>query len=330
MKEQIARPEKIAAMDTAFQPATPAQSPLEGGRASAGNRDQWRGFALAAACLTLLFCKPLYSLARFAARSDLYSYILLIPFVSLYLVWLKKRDLPRGSRPIRWLAAFPSGAGLAALAGYGWAVHGAAALAEADGLALLAFSFFSLLAGAACLFLGREHLRALVFPLGFLIFITPIPGFLMDGIEVFLQQGSAAVAHTLFSLSGTPFARNGLVFQLPGIPIRVAPECSGIHSSLILFITSLLAGHLFLRTPWKRTVLALAVIPLALVRNGLRIFTIGELCVHIGPEMIISVIHRRGGPLFFLLSLAPFFFFLIILQKSDRTRGKTSPQNPEI
>jgi exosortase C (VPDSG-CTERM-specific) len=159
---------------------------------------------------------------------------------------------------------------------------------------------------------------------------VPIPGILMDGIETFLQHGSAAVAHALFSLSGAPFARDGLVFQLPGISLTVAPECSGIHSSLILFITSLLAGHLFLRTPWKRTVLALAVVPLALIRNGARIFTIGELCVHIGPEMINSAIHRHGGPWFFLLSLIPFFFLLLLLQKSDRARDAMGSKNPGI
>lgn len=316
---------------SAEEPALVVASPCpDSGRELAGSAGQWRAFALASVCLALLFCKPLYSLVRFAARSELFSYLLLVPFVSLYLVWSKKRDLPRGSRPIRWLAVFPFGVGLGALAGYGWAVHGTTALTEADALALMAFSFFSLLVGAACLFLGRELLRAIAFPLAFLVFITPLPEFLMDGIEVFLQHGSAAVAHALFSLAGTPFARDGLLFQLPGIPIRVAPECSGIHSSLVLFITSLLAGHLFLRAPWKRTMLTLAVIPLALIRNGARIFTIGELCVHIGPEMINSAIHRRGGPWFFLLSLIPLFLLLLVLQKSDRTKDAIGSKNPGI
>jgi exosortase/archaeosortase family protein len=104
----------------------------------------------------------------------------------------------------------------------------------------------------------------------------------------------------------------------------VASECSGIHSTLVLLITSLMAGYLFLHSPWKRTWLVLAMVPLALLRNGFRIFVIGQLCVHIGPEMINSPIHRRGGPLFFVLSLIPFFLFLIYLRKSER-RGKNSP-----
>jgi exosortase/archaeosortase family protein len=109
--------------------------------------------------------------------------------------------------------------------------------------------------------------------------------------------------------------------------MEVAPQCSGIHSSLALFILSLLAGHLFLRSRWKRATLALAVIPLALLRNGFRVFTIGQLCVHIGPEMIDSYIHRHGGPFFFILSLVPFCILLFFLMKSDRLLRQPAPRN---
>jgi exosortase/archaeosortase family protein len=116
-------------------------------------------------------------------------------------------------------------------------------------------------------------------------------------------------------------------FQLPGFSMEVAPECSGIQSSLVLFLTSLLAGHLFLRTPWKRAVLILAVIPLGILRNGFRIFTIGQLCMRLGPEMIHSPIHRQGGPVFFALSLMPFFLLLIVLWKSDQVGEKIKPKH---
>jgi len=85
----------------------------------------------------------------------------------------------------------------------------------------------------------------------------------------------------------------------------VGQACSGIHSSWVLFITSLLASHLLLRTRWRRIALVAFVIPLGIVRNGFRILVIGLLCVHVGPHMVDSIIHRRGGPLFFALSLVP-------------------------
>ena len=115
-----------------------------------------------------------------------------------------------------------------------------------------------------------------------------------------------------------PFLRDGLEFRLPDITLQVAPECSGIHSTWVLFITSLVAGQMILRRPWSRVLLCLVVLPLALLRNGFRVFVIGELCVHLGPRMIDSPIHHRGGPLFFALSLVPFFLWLYFLRQRER------------
>jgi exosortase/archaeosortase family protein len=131
----------------------------------------------------------------------------------------------------------------------------------------------------------------------------------------------------LFELSGMPLLRQDTFFRLPTLPLEVAPECSGIHSTVVLFITSLVAGYVCLRSPWRRALLTLIVIPLALLRNGLRIFTIGELCVNIGPEMLDSYIHRRGGPIFFALSLIPFFLILLLLWKSERKGPPTDPDS---
>ena len=72
-----------------------------------------------------------------------------------------------------------------------------------------------------------------------------------------------------------------------------------------------------LKDPWRRLALVPFVIPLAILRNGFRILVIGLLCVNIGPQMIHSLIHRRGGPLFFVLSLIPFFLVLWWLRKRD-------------
>jgi exosortase len=125
------------------------------------------------------------------------------------------------------------------------------------------------------------------------------------------------MANLLFNLSGMPFLRAGQIFQLPNITLEVAQECSGIRSSLVLFITSILAANLFLNTTWRRLALVAIVIPLGILRNGFRILVIGLLCVHVGPQMIHSVIHRRGGPLFFVLSLVPLLLFLWLLRKGD-------------
>jgi exosortase/archaeosortase family protein len=87
---------------------------------------------------------------------------------------------------------------------------------------------------------------------------------------------------------------------------------------VVLFITSVLASHLFLKSTWRRVALLTFVIPLAIVRNGFRILVIGLLCVHIGPHMIDSTIHHRGGPIFFALSLIPLLVFMSWLRRHDK------------
>ena len=282
------------------------------------NSSHWRNLALMATALVLCFSVPLYDLATFAAGDDLYSYILLIPLISIYLAWQKWKILPPFTGAARMSAAFFLAGGVAMLGGYALACHSALKLTEDDYLAFMMSAFFLFFTGGCCLFLGKEIARVLAFPIGFLIFMAPMPAFLLHGTETFLQYGSAFAAGFFFNLSGATFFRDGLVFQLPGISLEVAPECSGIHSSLVLFITSSIAGYLFLHSPWKRAVLVLAVIPLALLRNGFRVYVLGELCTHIGPQMIGSPIHHHGGPLFFALSLIPFFLLLILLRRSER------------
>jgi exosortase/archaeosortase family protein len=83
-------------------------------------------------------------------------------------------------------------------------------------------------------------------------------------------------------------------------------------------MTSLVASQLFLKSPWHRFILLALVLPLAIVRNSLRILVIGLLCVHVGPHMIESYIHRQGGPIFFVLSLGPLFVMLALLRRQER------------
>ena len=280
---------------------------------------QFRKFALATAVLALGFGGPLWHLFWFAVRDDLHSYIPLIPVISVYLAWTQKSELPRQSSPARLLAVLFFTAGAAAMAGYLVLARSVTAENIENCLALGTLAWLLCLTGAGCWFLGDALMRALAFPFLLLIFMVPFPVFLRAGIEDGLQHGSAVVADWMFVLSGTPLWREGMEFHLPGMNLEVAPECSGIHSTLVLFITSLVAGQMILRRPWKRMVLCLAVIPLALLRNGFRVFVIGQLCIHISPKMIDSPIHHHGGPLFFVLSLVPFFLLLYYLKKSERT-----------
>ncbi len=280
-----------------------------------------KSFCFALALLLLCFSLTLYNLARFAFHSELYSYILLIPFVSIQLAWGKRDKLINHAEPARAFSIAAALTGMVLLAIYWLIIHPACWEASADRLAVAIGAFLAFLFAACFWFLGKENVRMLAFPLGFLAFMIPFPRCVEDGVVYFLQHGSAVAAALFFKLSGMSIAQDDTSFQLPGFSLQVAPECSGIHSSLVLVITSVVGGYYFLRTPWKRAVFSFAVIPLALLRNGFRVFVIGMLCVHISPEMIDSPIHHRGGPIFFALSLIPLFILLYYLYKSDQPKG---------
>ena len=280
-------------------------------------RQHGLGFLLFSILLVAIFSKPLFSLAVYAAGGELHSHILLIPLVSAYLIYIRRRALPRDyTFSVRW-ALIPLLAGAISLAA-AWTpgVLGRPS-SQNDYLALMALSFVCFVAAGGFFFLGRKWMTAAAFPFAFLIFMVPMPDRVADLLETASKLASADAANTLFNISGTPVLRDGTFFHLPNITIQVAQECSGIRSSLVLFITSLLAAHLFLRKPWRKIVLVAAVIPLGILRNGLRIAFIGLLCVHFGPEMIHSVLHKRGGPLFFVLSLIPLFLLLWWLRSGE-------------
>jgi exosortase C (VPDSG-CTERM-specific) len=280
------------------------------------------GWAVWAILLTLLFMRPLAALMRHAAASDLHSHVVLVPFIAGYLFYSRRQSLPAPGRRSLTGTAIMGGVGFAILAaGVGWRER----LSVNDHLALTAISYVSFLVAGAFLSFGTRWVAAAAFPFAFLIFLAPLPDAAVHWLERASALASADVAAVFFAATGTPLVREGPVFELPGIVLQVARECSGIRSSWVLFITSVLASHLFLRRPWRRLVLVAFVIPLGILRNGFRVFVIGMLCVHVGPHMIDSIIHRQGGPAFFLLSLVPLFLLLWWLRRQERWEERRKP-----
>jgi exosortase C (VPDSG-CTERM-specific) len=269
--------------------------------------------------LTLLLIRPLARLMLYVAGSNLDSYILLVPLVAGYLLYIERRQFPTVCRSSIVGTLAVGGIGIAALAA---AIAWKGSLSLNDHLALMALAFVSFVAAGGFLFLGSRWMAAAAFPVAFLIFMVPLPDGAVDWLEKASVVASAEAAALFFNITGTSLVRHGTVFELPGIVLRVGQECSGIRSSWVLVITSLLASHLFLRSSWRRVVLVAFVIPLGILRNGFRILVIGLLCVHVGPEMIDSPIHHRGGPIFFALSLVPLLLLAWWLRHGEQTPGR--------
>ena len=263
----------------------------------------------------VLFWEPVKLLIHFSFQYVHFSHIFLIPPLSLILIlWERKRvfsSIGSSYRPGLLLL-------LVAAVLYGVASRNSFVLSQHDYLSVSTLALVLTWLGLFVLFYGLRSFRAAAFPLLFLLLMVPVPEVLLWKIISALQEGSAAVAHGLFELSGVPTYRDGFLFTLPGLTIEVAEECSGIRSSIALFVTSLLAGHLFLRSGWGRIVLTLSIIPLAILKNGLRIVVITLLGIHVDQGFLTGYLHHRGGIVFFLLSLSLLAIVLGMLQRFEK------------
>jgi exosortase len=279
-------------------------------------RTAWFAFCVG---LTLAaFWAPLSMLIRFSFQQEHYSHIILIPAVSAFLFFLERRRIFSHVE-----TCWGAGLGLLVAGGliYSFGQRHFASASENDQLSIAIFAVVVIWVGGFVLSYGIRAFRAGLFPVLVLFLMVPIPDSLLDRVIFWLQTGSAEVSYAVFELVGVPVFRTGFVFSLPDVTIEVSKECSGIRSSLALLIMSLLAGHLFLRSAWKKVLLTLAALPLLIVKNGIRIVTLSLLSIYVDPSFLTGSLHRKGGILFFLLALVILAPVLWLLQKSEQTRS---------
>jgi len=274
------------------------------------------GFVLASG---LIFWKTWAALIAYSLQNESASHILLIPVIALFLLFSERSRIFLQNRVAYGpgLAVIFCAIGLFLLA---------TRLSAAGGyrLSLEALSIVVLWIGGFLACYGFEVARAGLFPLLFLLLMVPWPNAILDRAIYWLQEGSTDVTYTIFKALGIPVFRQGFVLTVPGVAIEVATECSGIRSSMALLITCLLAAHFYLRTKWKMLVFILLVIPLSVVKNGIRIATLTLLSLYISPDFLRGRLHREGGFVFFFLALAMLFPVLRVLERSEK-RGQYEP-----
>ena len=261
------------------------------------------------------FWSDLRALVRLCLSRDEYSHIILIPFVSAFLIY-------RNRQKIFISQAFDVGVGLPlVIIGIGLHILALVSGTQSPLFAVTAVLLFVLGSFAACY--GRRAFLAAMFPLLFLVFMLPLPNATMDQVILFLQRGSAALSEVFYRIMGIPVLRQGFTFVLPGVTIEIAKECSGIHSSIALLITTVLAAHLFLRSNWRRGLLCLAVVPIAIVKNGIRIVTLSTLAAYVNPIFLTGPSHHQGGVIFFAMGVASISLLLVLLRSADNANSQT-------
>ena len=242
-----------------------------------------------------------------------YSHIVTIPFISLFLIYLDRHAIFAKVEARPRLGALVMAVAIA----MAWLPR-LLRFDEETAWSLAIFSMVTTCLGAFVLCYGTDAFRKASFGLLLTVFMVPLPPFILHAVIGFLQRASAEASAVLFELLGVSVFRQDFVFALPGLTIKIAEECSGIRSTLALSIVGLVAGHLYLRSTWAKAVLALTVVPLAIVKNGIRIVILSLLGIHVDPSFVgASLLHRYSGLPVFALAFAILGAIIWLLQRSE-------------
>jgi exosortase len=218
-----------------------------------------------------------------------YTHGFIVPLFSGWLVWQDRERL-------RKLAVAPSVWGVACLA-FGLLLFALGFLGAE--LFLQRASSVVVLAGLVLLLLGPGFLRALGFPLLFLLFMVPIPAVLRNVIAFPLQLFAAQTAAFCMSGVGVPVVREGNVIVLAQTTLEVADACSGIRSLQALLALAAVYAFLTQRTLWRRAVIFASAIPIAIAANAFRVSGTGLLAHYFGLETAQGFYHSLAGYLMF-------------------------------
>jgi len=265
-------------------------------------------FWLLASCL--VYRAPLSNLIHYAlVQQDIASQILLVVPISACVIYLQRREV---------FASVHSStlAGLALLLGaivVAWLAHHKSQVNLSWNIMALLLLWIS----GFTAFYGTDAVRHARFALCFLVFLIPVPVALVEKAIVFLQSGSAFIAAWLFAIVHVPVFREGLVFHIPTLDLEIARECSGIRSSMVLLVTALVLSHFALRSSLAKSLFVLSVIPLVILKNGVRIVAISLLTIYVNRGFLHGWLHKSGGIVFYLLALVILATILKMLKTID-------------
>lgn len=187
------------------------------------------------------------------------------------------------------------------------------------------FSMLVLVAGCVLFLGGWRFLRAITFPLGFLILMIPIPTIIYNQITFPLQLLASRFATFWLQLINVPVLREGNLIILPNYTLEVVDACSGIRSLMTLITLAIAYGYLTERRLWVRWLLVILMVPIAIVSNAIRIMGAGLLTFHYGPSMAEGFFHEFSGWVIFVAALILMFICHWALRKIPF--GKESQAN---
>jgi exosortase len=261
----------------------------------------WFAFLALATLVVVMYAPVLSSLARQWWTDPNYSHGFFVLAFAGYLLW---------SRSDRWRAVpfRPSNFGFVVmLFAIGLRVLG---MLGAE-LFIGRLSLVILIAGMVLFLVGRQALRSIAFPIGYLLFMIPLPAIVYYQLTFPLQLWASRLGAGGLVALGIHTVREGNLLILPNCTLNVVEACSGIRSLLSLLAAAVAYGYLAESSTWKRVALAFASIPIAIAANGLRLVATGVLSYFFGPQVDSGVVHLAVGMGFFVLA----FLSIVLVHK---------------
>jgi len=275
-----------------------------------------------------LFGSPLRATVSLSLDDYRYSAINAAPFLCIVLLYIDRNRIFSTSR-------FSPGLGLplfsvAAMLAF-FLMHRSSGTDEIARLFPIVLAIVLSWLAAFILCYGVSSFKASIYPLCCLLLAVPIPASVLDSFSAALQNGSAACSYALLQLCGVSVYRQGTMFVIPGLEFNIAPECSGIRSACAFLMVALLAGRLFLRSPWARIISVISTIPIAILKNAVRIAVTTSLGAFVDHSFIDGPFHHQyGGLIFAPVDALLFIPLLWALQKIENRSPKTAPvERPE-
>ncbi len=256
--------------------------------------------------LLALYLPTYYDLANGIWNTEEQAHGPIVLAVTLYLIWAQRAV---------FLSA-PAGQGQGEvktrpILGWSLLVFGLLLYALGRSQEILLFEVGSqipVLLGTLLVTLGTAPVRALWFALFFLLFMVPLPGFVVDAATGPLKQYVSVIAEQILYFFGYPIARSGVTLTVGPYQLLVADACSGLHSMFSLSAMGLLYLYLMGHKSWARNgILIASILPIAFFANIIRVMILVLVTYHLGDEAGQGFLHDFAGVLLFVVALLLLF-----------------------
>ena len=275
----------------------------------------WLAWGGALLVLLLIFRVSLQELFITWSNVEEYSHGFFIPVISFYLIWIRRAELVLSSRfrdSIPGLLVMLLGLAVFLLGGLS-AIR-----------TLEQYSFLITLTGLFAAAFGLRGMRTAGIPLLFLIFMVPLPPFIMNNLSSKLQLISSWLGVEFIRSCDIMVYLEGNVIDLGSYRLQVVDACSGLRYLFPLSSLAFLCAFLFKGPFWQKLLVFLSSMPLTIFMNSFRIGVIGVLVNRWGTEMAEGFLHDFEGWAVFLLCMVLLFMEMWVL---SRISGKRLAMN---